>query len=84
MFRRDVSHNARSIQRGISPPSFLPDGSAVMTMNLETGLVYRVQGSVDLFNWADLTNFVSGNTASQFIDSSAPAFARRFYRLLSP
>jgi hypothetical protein len=84
MFRRDPKHNARSIQRGITPPAFLPDGRAAMTLSVETGLAYRVQASTDLSTWADLAKFTNNSPTSQFIDSNAPAFANRFYRLVTP
>ena len=84
MFRRDGLHQARSIQRGITSPAILPDGTAVMTLTVETGRSYRVQASVDLLAWTDLSNFVSTNTVTPFSDTAATNFPQRFYRVATP
>jgi len=84
MFRRDGLHQARSIQRGITPPEILADRTAVMTLTVETGRSYRVQASVDLVAWADLSNFVSTNNFTQLNDTAATNFPQRFYRVVTP
>ena len=84
MFRRDGLHQARSIQRGITSPAILPDGTAVMTLTVETGRSYRVRASVDLLAWTDLSNFVSTNIITQFSDTAATNFPQRFYRVATP
>jgi hypothetical protein len=84
MFRHDPKHTARSLQRGMSTPTLLSNGGVSMTLTVEPGLPYHVQGSTDFANWAELTNFVSDTASTQFIDSSATGLAHRFYRLATP
>jgi outer membrane protein assembly factor BamB len=79
MFRRDVKHNARAIQRGLSLSTALPGGGATLTLKTETDRVCSVLFSTNLQSWEELTNFVPANPQTELIDSSsAPA---RFYRL---
>lgn len=79
MFRRDVKHNARSVQGGLSLPIPFPGGGVSLTMNTETDRVYTVQFSTNLQSWEELTNFTPVHSPTTLIDSSgAPA---RFYRL---
>jgi outer membrane protein assembly factor BamB len=79
MFRRDVRHNARSIQRGLSLPTLVPGGGVSLTLNTETDRVYSILFSTNLQNWQELTNFLPIHSQTELIDSSsAPA---RFYRL---
>jgi len=44
---------------------------------------YRVQGSTNLRNWNDLTNYVGGGSHS-FVDTTATNLNRRFYRTSIP
>jgi outer membrane protein assembly factor BamB len=79
MFRHDVRHNARSIQRGLSLPTLVPGGGVSLTLNTETDRVYSILFSTNLQNWRELTNFLPNHSQTELIDSSsAPA---RFYRL---
>ena len=57
-----------------------------LTLLLEAGRSFRVQGTTDLVNpmWTDVTNFVSTGAAFQFIDAAASSQTRRFYRVVSP
>ena len=55
-----------------------------MTLTVETGRSYRVQASVDLLAWTDLSNFVSTNIITQFSDTAATNFPQRFYRVATP
>ncbi len=81
MFRRNAKHTARSVQRGISHPHRLPDGTFAATLNVETGRTYRVEHSSNLRDWLELTNFISETCSSQVIDRDAKNKAQRFYRL---
>jgi outer membrane protein assembly factor BamB len=85
MFRRDIKHTARSIQRGISAPFVLPDGSVGMTFTVEVGLTYRLLTSTDLVSWSsNWTSFVPTNSKVQFVDSTATNLGSRYYRLATP
>jgi len=55
-----------------------------MTLTVETGRSYRVQASVDLLAWTDLSKFVSTNDITQFGDTAATNFPQRFYRVATP
>jgi hypothetical protein len=84
MFRRDLRHNARSIQRGITGPKLLPDGRAAMTLTVETGRTYCVEASADFAAWTNLATFTNSAPTSVLIDRDATNSALRFYRLLAP
>jgi outer membrane protein assembly factor BamB len=84
MFRREVTHQARSIQRGIRPPALAPDGTAALTLTVETGRTYAVEASTNLLNWTALTNFVSASLTNVVVDATAGNFRARFYRLRTP
>jgi outer membrane protein assembly factor BamB len=79
MFRRDVKHNARSIQRGLSLPRAHVSGGVSVTMNTETDRVYSVLVSTNLQNWEELTSFTPDNSQTTVIDLAR--MPRRFYRL---
>lgn len=64
--------------------SGIPDTGFTLSLGLETGRAFRVQGSTDMQRWQDLTNFTSSSMALQFIDAAATNFSRRFYRVVSP
>ena len=65
-------------------PRLAADNRFSMTVSLDTGTRYRVQGSTNLSSWVDLTNFVSSRSAFQFISTNSPTQNRGFYRLVSP
>ncbi|HYG36666.1 MAG TPA: PQQ-binding-like beta-propeller repeat protein [Clostridia bacterium] len=81
MFRGNVKHTARSIQRGIKKTSPLPDGNFAMNLTVETGRTYKVEYSTDLANWSELSSIVSATSSNQFLDLTATNSAQRYYRL---
>ncbi len=84
MFRGNVKHTARDIQRGIQKPGILADGNVALNLNVETGCVYQVDYSTNLVDWTVLTNFVSETFTNQVVDTAATNSAQRFYRLGTP
>ena len=81
MFRGDVRHTGRSLQRAIQKPAVLADGNIGMSLTVETGRTYQVEYSTNLFAWSELTNFVSTIFTNRFIDITATNSTSRFYRL---
>ncbi len=81
MFRGNVKHTGRSIQRGIQQPVVLPDKSFGMTLTMEPTRLYSVEISTNLVDWTELDSFVSSTTTNQFIDTTAPNRSEAFYRL---
>lgn len=78
MFRRDVRHQGRSIQRGLSLPTLVPEGLS-LTLNTETDRIYSVLFSTNLRDWQELTNFTPVHSPTTLIDS--PGAPARYYRL---
>jgi Concanavalin A-like lectin/glucanases superfamily/CARDB/Bacterial TSP3 repeat len=66
-----------------SPHPFSSNGLDLLLFSLP-GLNYRIDASSDLLNWAAVTNFVSTNATTRFLDSSATNYSRRFYRAVVP
>lgn len=81
MFRGDVRHIARSVQRGIQRPVLAADGTLEMTFAVETGRTYAVEYSTNLVNWFQLTNFVNTTSTIQSIDTKTANSGHGFYRL---
>jgi hypothetical protein len=54
------------------------------SLSLASGLNYRIQGSSNLSDWADLTNFAPAGLTYSFWDNEATNLSQRFYRVLSP
>ncbi|HEY5914353.1 MAG TPA: PQQ-binding-like beta-propeller repeat protein [Verrucomicrobiae bacterium] len=81
VFRGNVRHTARAIQRAITKPTLRADGAFSMSVNIETGRTYRVEYSTNLFDWAELTALVSQTLTNEIIDTTATASPQRFYRL---
>lgn len=54
-----------------------------LTTILDTTSSYRIQGSVNLTNWTDLTNYVGGGS-HRFLDAAATNLNQRFYRTATP
>ena len=81
MFRGNAKHTARSIQRCVSRPRVLLDGSFAINLTVETGRTYQVEYSANLLEWAELTNFVSNTFSNQFVDATSTNAAQRYYRL---
>ena len=50
----------------------------------ELGQTNRVQWSLDLQQWNDLTSVFSATTATNLVDPAAVGSTRRFYRVVSP
>jgi hypothetical protein len=44
---------------------------------------YRIQGSTNLTNWVDLTNYIGGGSR-RFVDTASTNMNRRFYRTATP
>ena len=74
----------------LGPPDILsgvnqPNGSFQVQFSGNAPPTFTLQASTDLLLWVNLTNVLAGaNGQSQFIDTAATNFPRRFYRLLSP
>jgi len=62
----------------------LGDGSAELTLEVETGRSYSIDASTDLKNWSELGGFLSTDTVRKELDTSAKASVRRYYRLRGP
>ena len=62
-FGRDLQHTGRDIQRGIEAMIDEGTGAHQLRFDVEIGRPYTLQGSSDLRDWVDCTNFVSA-TAS--------------------
>jgi sugar lactone lactonase YvrE len=54
------------------------------SISLASGLNYRIQGSSNLSDWSDLTNFTPAGLTYSFWDNEATNLSQRFYRVLSP
>jgi len=50
----------------------------------EVGRSFRVQVSLDLRTWQDVTNFTSTGAAFDFVDANATNRSRGYYRVVSP
>jgi hypothetical protein len=62
-----------------------PDGQVELGFSGTAGQVYEVQGSTDLETWTTLgTATELGGGVFKFLDSGAPAFPMRFYRIFAP
>ena len=70
----------------INPPVMPGDGTLRLTfLGGDAGVSYRVQGSVDLFNWINLITNVAGTGGLPgFTDFGAGTNPLRFYRTASP
>jgi hypothetical protein len=72
------------------PPNALrvvaqPDGSVRVDFIGIGGLIYLVQGSVDLENWITLDTVEAGPTGLfHYIDTEAPSYPNRYYRSMDP
>ena len=61
-----------------------PTGGDGIMIALESGRNYRVQSSTDLFNWTDVTNFLSHSTLVIFTNSDFTNLPSQFYRVVTP
>lgn len=76
--------NMKAFPYTLQSPSVQPDGSALVTVQGESGCNCQVLASSDLVNWAPVTNFVTSSGGSSTIsDPGAAAAAMRFYRAVS-
>lgn len=64
-------------------PRRLPNGNFQFSFDVKSGLEFEVQASPDLKDWATLAKGVSTGKTIDSVDSNAPQFASRFYRLIS-
>lgn len=60
------------------------DSGFSLELMVEVGRPFRVQASMNLLTWSDLTNFTSTGAAFQFLDAAATNQTRRFYRVILP
>jgi sugar lactone lactonase YvrE len=67
----------------VSADSISANGFPV-TLSLPAIAPSRLQVSMDLVNWFDLTNFPTGGQTVTFQDAFATGNGQRFYRLISP
>ena len=81
IFRGNLRHTARTIQRGMKSPAYSLDGGFTMTLNVETGRTYQVDYSTNFTNWAGVSSFSSDTPTCQFNDPSATNSPGRFYCL---
>jgi hypothetical protein len=65
----------------LGPVLLLSGGAVQVGVTGLSGQTYPIQVSTNLVNWDFLTNTTITNLTGQFIDSSAPNFSRRFYRV---
>jgi len=69
----------------VLPPQFaaailLPDGCPSFSISAVSNLSYRIDASLDLVNWAPLTNLPNPSGNFQLVDPAATNYLRRFYR----
>jgi len=81
MFRGNLDHTARAVQRQIQPPQRLPDNSWQINLAIEPGRHYEVDWSTNLLDWNVLTNLVSITCTNQLIDKDVNTAEQRYYRL---
>jgi hypothetical protein len=58
------------------------NGGFQMNMQVNPGWTYQVLVSTDLINWSVVTTFTPTTSTATFIDTSAPYYTYRFYRLV--
>ena len=61
-------------------PCVLPEGVAMLTLNCMVGTNYVLQGSSNLVDWIDLTNFTAIHTFTDLQDFEVTNNPARFYR----
>jgi uncharacterized repeat protein (TIGR01451 family) len=62
-----------------------PDGQVEVGFSGKASQVYQVHGSTNLETWKVFGNATElGGGAFKFLDSAAPAFSSRFYRVMGP
>ncbi len=84
MYRRDAQRQARKIQCGVDRIEFAVDKSTLLSLRMEKGLTYTLQGATDFANWSSVTQFVSHSPAAMVQDYAASNYPSRFYRLVTP
>lgn len=62
-YGRDPLHTGRDPQRAIAAMTDVPSGKQDLRLGLEIGRTYVIQGSSNLRDWQDCTNFVSTTNA---------------------
>jgi len=61
------------------------NGSFQLEFNLDLGTSYTIQGSTNLLNWVDLTNFTAtSDMGFRFVDRAVANYRGRFYRVRIP
>jgi hypothetical protein len=61
-----------------------PGGAAQLRFNSDPGRTYDLRASPDLANWSSLVVTTATGNAVLYLDTNAPAFDQRFYRLEEP
>jgi len=77
-------NNFKAFPYTLQHPSVQPDGTALLTVQGESGCNCGVVASSDLVHWAPVTNFVTSSGGSSTVsDAGAATAPMRFYRALS-
>ena len=76
--------NMKAFPYTLQSPAVQPDGSALVTVQGESGCNCQVLASSDLVSWAPVTNFATSSGGSSMIsDLGAVGAVMRFYRAVS-
>jgi hypothetical protein len=76
---------ATQAQSQITSMTSLPNGQIHFTVVTAPETAGRIEASQDLQTWTALTDFTSAADGTyEFIDVSAPLYAQRFYRVVTP
>ena len=71
------------LNEGVVPTvTYQIDGSAVVTAKARRGLFYRLQSSIDLNNWTNLTGDVRATDTTIALNDPSAAGGAKFYRIL--
>lgn len=69
----------------IAPLAIQPNHTVQLQLSGVAGSNYTVQASSDMINWTNIGSVTAGNNGVVlFMDTNAPAFNTRFYRLNTP
>ena len=80
-FGRNLQHSGRDIQRRIQATINPSTGVEELSLLVEVGRPYRIQGTTDLINWTDCASFVGTNCT---LGIPRPAGEWSLFRLVSP
>ena len=68
----------------LEPPRFLPGTGFRFPFQAALNGAYQIQASSNLLNWINLLTFTNQSEHSEFTDTNALQFPKRFYRLSEP